>query len=761
MPADARLVVLRQRWEAARRRGQTLSATELCRDCPELRDVVRQQLELWQLDTGPAGVSFGVALDDTGQAGAAARAAAPLQLAAGAEPIPGYRLVRALGRGGFGEVWEAVGPGGFPAALKFVRLAEKAAAAEQRALDVMKRLRHPNLLALHGTWQYGHYLMLAMELADGTLLDRLRQAVAQGQPGIPRPELLPYLRQAADGLDYLNGQGVQHRDVKPHNLLVVGGAVKVGDFGLAKLLHATVASASGSMTASYASPEACNDQLSRWSDQYSLAVTYCQLRGNQLPFEGPLAAVVAGHMMGKPHLDMVPAAERAAVARALAKQPTERWESCAAFVAALAASDARRALLAAPTVPVGRPANPPAPPAGRVAGRAKGRPAPKPAPPRSPWPVVATCVGLLASVLLLIVLVQLAGRDDAKPAVPDPWANRKEPKAAVDSKVRDPELIPKSIDKTPKDKDEPKPKVDDEPEQKKLDKESQKKPAPPVLAQEITNSLGMKLVLIPRGTFRMGSPPGEEGRSDDEHEHEVAITQPFYLGKFEVTKGQFAEFVKATGYRTDAEKDGKGGYGLEGDGQWNQRPEYTWRNTGWAQDDRHPVGNVSWNDAVAFCAWLSTKEGKKYRLPTEAEWEYSCRAGTTTRYYSGEDPESLATVGNVADASASRKFPNWSRTIKADDGYVFTAPVGQFKANPFGLHDMHGNVWEWCQDWYDGDYYQTSPREDPQGPDAGVYRVIRGGSFGRESRVGRAAYRSNNAPSDRSDSLGFRVVLVR
>ena len=128
--------------------------------------------------------------------------------------------------------------------------------------------------------------------------------------------------------------------------------------------------------------------------------------------------------------------------------------------------------------------------------------------------------------------------------------------------------------------------------------------------------------------------------------------------------------------------------------------KYSWRNAGFEQTDEHPVVCMSWNDAVEFCKWLSRKEGKTYRLPTEAEWEYACRAGTTTRYYSGDDPETLAKVGNVADAAAKAKFPEWTWTIKASDGYVFTAPVGRFKPNAFGLYDMHGNAGQWCADWY-------------------------------------------------------------
>ena len=150
---------------------------------------------------------------------------------------------------------------------------------------------------------------------------------------------------------------------------------------------------------------------------------------------------------------------------------------------------------------------------------------------------------------------------------------------------------------------------------------------------------------------------------------------------------------------------------------------------GFEQTDEHPVVNVSWNDAVAFCKWLNRKEGKTYRLPTEAEWEYACRAGTTTRYYSGDDPETLAKVGNVADAALKAKFPDWQYTIKANDGYVFTAPVGKFTPNAFGLYDMHGNAWQWCTDWYGAEYYARSPIDDPTGPDSGAVHVLRGGSW--------------------------------
>lgn len=281
----------------------------------------------------------------------------------------------------------------------------------------------------------------------------------------------------------------------------------------------------------------------------------------------------------------------------------------------------------------------------------------------------------------------------------------------------------------------------------------------------IKNSIGMELVLIPPGKFLMGTPDNDDQAGDNEKpRHEVEITKAFYLGKYEVTRGQFRKFVDEAGYQTEAEKDGQGGNGYDAatNGKFKRDTTYSWRNAGIEQTDEHPGVNVTWNDAVAFCDWLARKEGKKCRLPTEAEWEYSCRARTETRYYSGNDSETLASVGNVADASFKRKFFQFTwPMITNDDGYVFTAPVGRFKPNGLGLHDMHGNVAEWCQDWFDAAYYQNSPKQDPQGPSAGSFRVVRGGSFKmRSPSYSRAAFRIRNVPAFRLDDLGFRVVLV-
>jgi hypothetical protein len=271
-----------------------------------------------------------------------------VSLTPGARPLPEYELVRQLGRGGFGEVWLATGPGGFDVALKFIRLGVPAAQVELRSLELVKGIRHPHLLTTFGAWHEGDYLIIAMEVAQRTLQQRWQECSAQGMPGIPAGELLEYVRQAAEGLDYLNegrhlppggGAGsLQHKDVKPQNLLIVGGAVKVADFGLVQLLEQTSVSATGGLTPAYAAPEFFQGRATRWSDQYSLAVTYCHLRSGRLPFTGSAARLMAGHVSQPPDLDMLPEAERAVVERALAKEPTRRWPSCRAFAEALSAT---------------------------------------------------------------------------------------------------------------------------------------------------------------------------------------------------------------------------------------------------------------------------------------------------------------------------------------------------------------------------------------------------------------------------------------
>ncbi|MFI5386961.1 MAG: formylglycine-generating enzyme family protein [Fimbriimonadales bacterium] len=219
--------------------------------------------------------------------------------------------------------------------------------------------------------------------------------------------------------------------------------------------------------------------------------------------------------------------------------------------------------------------------------------------------------------------------------------------------------------------------------------------------------------------------------------------------------------MEKSGYQTQAEKDGKGSYVWDQTKKaWELDPSKNWRNPGFPQTDDHPVVCVSHNDAMEFCQWLSQKEGRTYRLPTEAEWEFACRADTTTLYSNGDDPEGLVSIANVADATLKRKFPDFA-CIKGDDGYLYTASVGSFASNRWGLYDMIGNVLEWCADWYDEKYYASSPATDPPGAPKASLRVFRGGCWSDYPWGCRPADRFWFMPGGRFSDLGFRVAAVQ
>jgi serine/threonine-protein kinase len=264
----------------------------------------------------------------------------------GAELIPGYILEAPLGRGGFGEVWRARTPTGFRFALKFLPIGADLSDRELRSLEMLKNIRDGHLLSLLGAWRITGYFVLVMELADGTLMDRLKECQQEGLKGIPREELLGYFQQAARGIDFLNEPrhvlvpggmpvGIQHGDIKPHNLLLIGSACKVGDFGLLRRLGTGSVQKTSTHTPAYTAPEVLFLRPCAQSDQYSLAVTWCQLLGARLPFEGNQWELNLAHENFPPNLSMLPEAERPVVARALSKQPEDRWPSCRAFIEAL------------------------------------------------------------------------------------------------------------------------------------------------------------------------------------------------------------------------------------------------------------------------------------------------------------------------------------------------------------------------------------------------------------------------------------------
>ena len=292
-------------------------------------------------------------------------------------------------------------------------------------------------------------------------------------------------------------------------------------------------------------------------------------------------------------------------------------------------------------------------------------------------------------------------------------------------------------------------------------KETARKLSVPV---EMTLRVGqgetMTLALIPPGPFVMGSRPGDRGAlADETPQRLVTIGEPFYMGVHEVTRGQFGAFVRATRYQTEAEKGGWA-YGVTARG-WARVRGLTWRRPGFQQTDSHPAVAVSWNDATAFCKWLSKTTGKRVALPTEAQWEYACRAGSQAAFQWGDDPDGGKGWCNAADRTARSKFGNWPSVFNWSDGRVYTAPVGSYIKNAFGLYDMHGNVWEWCRDYYAPQYSTAGGNTvDPTGPPAGSLRVVRGGSWGGSLGDYRSAHRCGRTPVTRGDGDGFRVVVL-
>ncbi|UCG34345.1 MAG: formylglycine-generating enzyme family protein [Phycisphaerales bacterium] len=284
-----------------------------------------------------------------------------------------------------------------------------------------------------------------------------------------------------------------------------------------------------------------------------------------------------------------------------------------------------------------------------------------------------------------------------------------------------------------------------------------------------------EMIFVEAGRFEMGNP--FEGADADERPVHAVDLRAYYIGRHEVTVGQFSEFIEDTNYKTTAEQ-GKGASVLVGT-KVETRPDANWRNPYYRQDDRHPVVCVSWYDAVEYCNWRSRREGLRpcytgcgddvacnfaadgYRLPTEAEWEYAARSRGKRIKFAWGDGEPVIDgrpVGNTKDEAAKREWGVEKIWQGYDDGYACSAPVCSFAPNELGIHDISGNVYEWVWDWYGADYYATSPVENPTGPDGGEMRACRDAGFGCAIQQESVVTRGLGKPDLTFSWGGFRVA---
>ena len=596
--------------------------------------------------------------------------------------VPGHEILKLIGLGGMGEVYLARQLTlNRPVAIKFLtRTAgdppEEYELRFRREAELMARVSHPNVVTIFDFGTAGGRPYLVMEyIENGDLRSRM-------VPDVPMPveEIQRIIRPVIRAVEYLHRQGIVHRDMKPENILIHHEETpKVTDFGIAVLDFAI-----GSLTRSdralgtpgYVAPEQQYGlKVDERADQFSIAALCYELATGRKPLGAYPSPSKLNPKLGR--------AATEAILKGLSEDPADRFATIAEF--------------------------------GQALDRGLGARVRK-----FPARLTSLIVGLASLASLAGAGLSLSSSPiPNKPSAPSqPGVTPGPTSAPLPTTAPVPTVTPLPV--------------------------SASVPAPSETPRRLlVRSVNMTLIKIPPGEFSMGSPATDPAAPPDERPgHLVRITRPFYLGETEVTVAQFRRFVDATSYRTTAESRKGGGRMFDvTTRKVEQKPEFNWRHPDGSHPfgDQEPVVQVSWKDAVAFCEALTSVEGRLIRLPTEAEWEYACRAGTTTRWCSGDAPESL-------DPFA------W--TLK-NAGYTFHK-VGLKRPNRWGLYDMHGNAWEWCSDWY-GPYADASTT-DPKGPPSGSNRVLRGGSYDWDKvERTRSASRLGNPPDWSYYNYGFRV----
>jgi formylglycine-generating enzyme required for sulfatase activity len=599
------------------------------------------------------------------------------------------------------------------------------------------QVRHENVVAIHvvGEEPLPH---LVMDYIPG---ETLEQRIDRTGP-MDVSEVLAIGCQIALGLAAAHEKELVHRDVKPGNVLIEAGPyprVKLTDFGLARTVDDASVSQSGTVvgTPLYMSPEqARGESIDHRSDLFSLgSVLYTMCTGHP-PFRantsfGVIKRVIEDVPRPIPEvIPEVPEALCAVIVKLHAKDPAERFQSARAVADQLAALAQGSPVPAAPT------------------------PVPTPVPRAAP--ASATYTRRLVAVVGVLAVAILAGLGI------DSLLRQGRPPESVEKGNSEPSPLP-----APGAEPVKQPPLAVAPFDAKEAREHQEVWAKHLgVPVEFTNAVGMKMCLIPPGKYLQGSPEDEIDTALDqlgdgygmvlageEPQHRVILDAPFALGATEVTRGQFRQFVQDTRYKTDAERDPPPGQEPLGNGlkmgRWVRGKEYNWdTNPGYERKltDADPVVNVTWADAMEFCKWLSRKDGRTYTLPTEAQWEYACRAGTQTPWWTG------GWMGVERHLLTATRYEH-------DRTEVGFQPVASCAPNPFGLYDMHGNVEEWCSDWYAE--YPDMVLRNPTGPETPTEkRVVRSNNFNVKPAGMRSGYRLGADPNLPVANRGFRVALI-
>ena len=665
-----------------------------------------------------------------------------------------YRIIQRLGSGGMGVVYKATDTqmNDMPVAVKVL---PDAMANSRRSIEGLRReaaialkLTHPNICRLYHFDEHEGVCFLVMEYIDGQTLE---EVIAERDGGMDWSQVEPIARQIAEALDYAHAakyrdaggrevKGVLHRDIKPGNIMVAAdGEAKLTDFGIAREIHDTMTAVTGrtSQTPLYAAPEQFRgDPMTPASDIYSFAaVLYECLVGHRLvSAHGDLAWQVLQRPFEP--VPSLPAPVNAALARGLSKDPKERPRFARELVEAFSATAE----------------SPPKRPPKTI------QQSPRTSEDRGRGLAVKVLAGLAILVVLIIAVVALNQRSGPGESgtvsvalLSSPTPNQSE--LAITLPTATPTRRPPPA--TPRRTETRKPPTATaRPTSTPVPPTPTRRPPTPTptprvlpmasfpmssreaadVQQATARHLGsakekeirlpggvtMTLVLIPAGRFQMGSPHDEAERSGDEGPvHPVTLAKPFFMGKYEVTQAQWRAVM--------------------GD------------NPSSSKGDDLPVDTVSWDKCVEFCEKVSNLVTGEVRLPTEAEWEYACRAGTKTAFAFGDSLSSQ-------QANFDGDYPYGGASKGVD--LKKTTPAGSFEPNAWGLHDMHGNVYEWCEDRYHSSY-EGAPTDGSAWITGGTSdRVVRGGSWGANGRHCRSANRNRVDHDARHVDLGFRVAVV-